>query len=147
LATKKYFQKNGKTQIADFLQGNRQFCKTAENGSISPESIIITLAPGLADALPRQIPRLLINRDRVGSFGSRPHDSILLGDLADSLEKLAEALGWAQDLKDLCPTKPWVNRTLFRSGNHGFTIIQSVSKSFSQYIYFTDAFVVVLFVN
>ncbi len=57
---------------------------------------------GLADAVPRHIPRLLINRDRVGSFGNRPKDSILLGDLVKTLKQLTEALGWSKDLEQLC---------------------------------------------
>jgi NAD-dependent SIR2 family protein deacetylase len=57
---------------------------------------------GLADAVPRHIPRLLINRDRVGSFGNRPKDSILLGDLVKTLKQLADALGWSKDLDQLC---------------------------------------------
>ena len=56
---------------------------------------------GLADAVLRHVPRLLINRDRVGSFGNRSYDSILLNDLVETLKKLTEALGWSKDLDQL----------------------------------------------
>jgi hypothetical protein len=60
---------------------------------------------GLAGAVPRHVPRLLINRDRVGSFGNRPHVLILLGDLVETLKQLTEALWWSSDLEQLC--KSW----------------------------------------
>lgn len=60
---------------------------------------------GLADTVPKQVPRLLINRDRVGTFGNRPRDSILSGDLVESLKKLTEALGWTKELEELCAAK------------------------------------------
>lgn len=56
---------------------------------------------GIADAVPRKVPRLLINRTLVGSFGSREEDCILLGDLVEQVIQLCRALGWEQDLFDL----------------------------------------------
>ncbi|XP_059081436.1 NAD-dependent protein deacetylase sirtuin-3-like [Tigriopus californicus] len=56
---------------------------------------------GIADAVPRKVPRLLINRTLVGSFGSREEDCLLLGDLVEQVIQLCRALGWEQDLFDL----------------------------------------------
>lgn len=56
---------------------------------------------GIADAVPLTVPRLLVNRELVGSFGSRGDDCVLPGDLVDSVKKLAAALGWADELEDL----------------------------------------------
>jgi hypothetical protein len=38
-------------------------------------------SPGVVDAPKHQTGRLLINYDLVGSFGARPNDSALLGDI------------------------------------------------------------------
>jgi NAD-dependent histone deacetylase SIR2 len=57
---------------------------------------------GIADAMPRHVPRLLLNRDRVGSFGNRAQDSIILGDIVQTIQQLADALGWGKELKELC---------------------------------------------
>ncbi|XP_071548442.1 NAD-dependent protein deacetylase sirtuin-3-like isoform X1 [Panulirus ornatus] len=56
---------------------------------------------GIADAVGSMTPRVLINFNRVGSFGSRASDVILTGDLRDNVMKLAKALGWEEKLKDL----------------------------------------------
>ena len=47
---------------------------------------------GVADSVPKIIPRLLINRDLVGSFGTRTNDHHLPGDLGKSLEILLDKL-------------------------------------------------------
>ncbi|KAM7201929.1 DHS-like NAD/FAD-binding domain containing protein [Naviculisporaceae sp. PSN 640] len=57
----------------------------------------------LPENVPTAIPRLLINRDQVGSFGSRSDDVIWLGDCDESVRKLAEELGWLEELE-----KDWV---------------------------------------
>ena len=52
---------------------------------------------GLADEIPREVPRILINRHSVGTFGYRPNDVILKGDLVENIEILAKYLDF--DLK------------------------------------------------
>ncbi|MCJ1353940.1 MAG: Sir2 histone deacetylase Hst2 [Icmadophila ericetorum] len=47
------------------------------------------------------VPRLLINRERVGGIGSRPDDILLLGDCDDGVRTLAKALGWLEELEKL----------------------------------------------
>ena len=54
--------------------------------------------PGIVDAPKHATPRLLINFDLVGSFGARPEDSALLGDLVENISSLCEALDWTDDL-------------------------------------------------
>ena len=48
----------------------------------------------LAELVPESTPRILINRDVVGSFGSRKQDIILRGDIVDIVQKLSRLLGW-----------------------------------------------------
>lgn len=47
------------------------------------------------------VPRVLINRERVGGLGSRPDDVVILGDCDDGVRKLAQALGWEEELERL----------------------------------------------
>ncbi|XP_064121448.1 NAD-dependent protein deacetylase sirtuin-3-like [Macrobrachium nipponense] len=56
---------------------------------------------GIADAVSRQTPRVLINRELVGSFGTRANDYMLLGDLTSSVKRLVKSIGWENELKDL----------------------------------------------
>ena len=58
---------------------------------------------GIADFVPGDSPRLLINRNRVGTFGSRGEkDQVLAGDLIQNIRALAEAMGWAEELEEMC---------------------------------------------
>ncbi|XP_030621991.1 NAD-dependent protein deacetylase sirtuin-3, mitochondrial [Chanos chanos] len=58
----------------------------------------------LAGAVRGSVSRLLINRDLVGPFawGLQRHNDIAeLGDVVSGVKKLADALGWMQELEDL----------------------------------------------
>jgi len=57
---------------------------------------------GIADFVPKGIPRLLINKTAVGSFGSRDNDSLFLGDLEETVAALVESLEWKESLRQLC---------------------------------------------
>lgn len=47
------------------------------------------------------VPRVLINKEIVGDFGSRPDDVIVLGDCDEGVRKLADALGWRDELESM----------------------------------------------
>ncbi|XP_016310815.1 NAD-dependent protein deacetylase sirtuin-3-like [Sinocyclocheilus anshuiensis] len=58
----------------------------------------------LVNTVKSTVPRLLLNRDPVGPFERRPlrrADYMELGDLSDSVRKLAEILGWHTEIQDL----------------------------------------------
>nr|XP_006977246.1 NAD-dependent protein deacetylase sirtuin-3, mitochondrial isoform X1 [Peromyscus maniculatus bairdii] len=57
----------------------------------------------LSEAVQKSVPRLLINRDLVGSFAwsSRSKDVAQLGDVVQGVERLVDLLGWTQELQDL----------------------------------------------
>ena len=59
---------------------------------------------GVADAVPESVPRLLINRDLVGSFGTREKDYHLPGDLVKNLELFVDKLGWTEEMKHYLET-------------------------------------------
>ncbi|KFY13228.1 hypothetical protein V492_03405 [Pseudogymnoascus sp. VKM F-4246] len=46
-------------------------------------------------------PRVLLNMERVGSLGGRPDDVLLLGDCDSQVRKLADELGWRDELEAL----------------------------------------------
>jgi len=45
------------------------------------------------------VPRVLFNKDIVGDLGSRADDVIVLGDCDEGVRKLADALGWRDELE------------------------------------------------
>lgn len=47
------------------------------------------------------VPRVLINLERVGDLGSRADDVLLLGDCDTGVRKLANALGWEEELESI----------------------------------------------
>lgn len=56
---------------------------------------------GIADAVGRKTPRVLINLNAVGSFGSRDSDVVLEGDIVENVRNLTNALGWEEKLSIL----------------------------------------------
>lgn len=56
---------------------------------------------GIADEVSQSVPRLLINKDRVGTFGLREKDVVVTGDIVTSVEDLVTRIGWINDLKKL----------------------------------------------
>ena len=55
----------------------------------------------LPSLCPEGIPRLLINKERVGGIGARSDDVLLLGDCDSGIKKFASALGWGENLSSL----------------------------------------------
>jgi NAD-dependent histone deacetylase SIR2 len=47
------------------------------------------------------VPRVLINKEIVGDFGSRLDDVMVLGDCDEGVRKLADALGWRDELESM----------------------------------------------
>lgn len=49
------------------------------------------------------MPRLLINRDLVGTLARHPRgrDVVQLGDLVHGVKRLVELLGWTEEMQDL----------------------------------------------
>ena len=55
----------------------------------------------LVSMVPEFCPRVLVNLDQVGNFGSRPDDVMLLGKSDDVVRELAKELGWEEELDRL----------------------------------------------
>ncbi|KAF6775555.1 hypothetical protein AHF37_05362 [Paragonimus kellicotti] len=70
---------------------------------------------GVAEEVPDSVPRVLFNRDLVGSFRyqKRHQDLVILGPISNSIMRLARLLDWADELEELItrcepntPSKP-----------------------------------------
>ncbi|XP_057584456.1 NAD-dependent protein deacetylase sirtuin-3, mitochondrial isoform X3 [Hippopotamus amphibius kiboko] len=57
----------------------------------------------LSEAVRSSVPRLLINRDLVGSLATHPRgrDVVQLGDVVHGVKRLVELLGWTEEMRDL----------------------------------------------
>lgn len=55
----------------------------------------------LPDRVREGVPRALVNREKVGSIGGRPGDVCILGECDDGVRRLADALGWREELETL----------------------------------------------
>lgn len=54
---------------------------------------------GLPGTVREGVPRVLINMERVGGLGARPDDVLELGDCDTGIRKLADKLGWRDELE------------------------------------------------
>ncbi|XP_048862915.1 NAD-dependent protein deacetylase sirtuin-3 isoform X4 [Brienomyrus brachyistius] len=86
-----------------YFQHTKDFPK-ADLLIIMGTSLQIEPFASLVNTVRSTVPRLLLNRDPVGPFQRVPlrrGDYMELGDLLDSVRKLAQILGWHQDICDL----------------------------------------------
>lgn len=54
----------------------------------------------LPESVRAEVPRVLFNLERVGGIGSRADDVVVLGDCDEGVRKLADALGWEDELEE-----------------------------------------------
>ncbi|KAL1982598.1 hypothetical protein VTN96DRAFT_1184 [Rasamsonia emersonii] len=64
-------------------------------------SLVVHPVAGLPGLVREGVPRVLVNREKVGSIGGRPDDVCILGDCDDGVRQLADALGWREELEAL----------------------------------------------
>uniref|UniRef100_A0A1B6E6K2 Deacetylase sirtuin-type domain-containing protein n=1 Tax=Clastoptera arizonana TaxID=38151 RepID=A0A1B6E6K2_9HEMI len=55
----------------------------------------------IAEIVPENVPRLLINRESVGCIGSRTNDFLMCGDIIEKISLLCEEMGWSYELDQL----------------------------------------------
>ena len=90
----------GEQLPADFFR-NRMLPHEADLCIVMGTSLTVQPFAGLPGMTRESTPRLLINKERVGGFGSGADDVLLLGDCDDGVRKLAEACGWLEELEAL----------------------------------------------
>ncbi|KAK0640198.1 NAD-dependent protein deacetylase hst2-1 [Lasiodiplodia hormozganensis] len=80
---------------------NRELPAAADLAIIMGTSLTVQPFASLPNFVSHGCPRLLINKEQVGSIGSRGDDVMLLEDCDAGVRKLAEACGWLEELEAL----------------------------------------------
>lgn len=80
---------------------NRELPAEADLCIVMGTSLTVQPFAGLPSFCRDETPRLLINMEQVGGLGSRADDVLLLGDCDEGVRKLAQALGWLEELEAL----------------------------------------------
>lgn len=94
-------------QLPDAFHKNRGLPRCADLCIVLGTSLTVQPFASLPGSCSENVPRLLINSERVGDLGCRADDVLLLGDCDDGVRKLASALGWKEELETLWnKTKP-----------------------------------------
>lgn len=88
-------------QLPEYFFQNRTLPAQADLCIVMGTSLSVQPFASLPDFCNEDVPRLLINRERVGSLGSRTDDVLLLEDCDSGARKLAVALGWEDELEAL----------------------------------------------
>ncbi|KAK4247015.1 DHS-like NAD/FAD-binding domain-containing protein [Corynascus novoguineensis] len=83
---KAFFERSGAVQEADLVL-------------VMGTSLQVHPFAGLPNMAEEEVPRVLFNLERVGSFGTRADDVMVLGDCDAGVRKLADALGWRDELE------------------------------------------------
>lgn len=88
-------------QLPDEFHRNRGLPCRADLCIVLGTSLTVQPFASLPGSCSENVPRLLINSERVGDLGCRADDVLLLGDCDDGVRKLASALGWEHELEAL----------------------------------------------
>jgi NAD+-dependent protein deacetylase SIR2 len=87
--------------LPEAFHRNRTLPASADLAIVMGTSLTVQPFASLPSFVREEIPRILINLERVGGLGSRADDVLLLGDCDSGVRKLADALGWLDDLETL----------------------------------------------
>lgn len=79
---------------------HRDVAAQADLAFIMGTSLTVHPFAGLPDLTPEDCPRVLFNMERVGTLGREPDDVVVLGDCDSSVRKLADELGWRDELEE-----------------------------------------------
>lgn len=90
----------GEALPASFFD-NRHVPETADLVIVMGTSLTVQPFASLPSFAREGTPRVLFNLEKVGDFGSRPDDVVILGDCDTGVRRLAEALGWLDELEAL----------------------------------------------
>ncbi|KAK2048779.1 Sir2 family protein [Colletotrichum somersetense] len=87
--------------LPESFRNNTHLPATADLIIVLGTSLSVYPFAGLAEASRSGIPRLLLNRERVGQMGRRADDVVELGTCDAGVRKLANLLDWGDELEDL----------------------------------------------
>jgi NAD-dependent histone deacetylase SIR2 len=88
-------------QLPHEFFANRELPAVADLCIIMGTSLSVHPFAALPQFCADGVPRVLINQEQVGGIGSRTDDVLILGDCDAGVRKLAEALGWLEELEEL----------------------------------------------
>jgi NAD+-dependent protein deacetylase SIR2 len=87
--------------LPEVFHRNRALPAAADLAIVMGTSLTVQPFASLPSFVREEVPRILINLERVGGLGSRADDVLLLGGCDDGVRKLADALGWLEELETL----------------------------------------------
>jgi NAD-dependent histone deacetylase SIR2 len=85
--------------LPEAFHRNRSLPAKADLAIIMGTSLTVQPFASLPSFVREETPRVLINFERVGGLGSRGDDVLLLQDCDEGVRKLADALGWREELE------------------------------------------------
>ncbi|KKY15165.1 putative nad-dependent deacetylase sirtuin-2 [Phaeomoniella chlamydospora] len=85
--------------LPESFHRNRSLPSEADLAIVMGTSLTVQPFASLPAFVGEPTPRLLINLEQVGGLGSRADDVLLLGDCDTGVSKLADALGWLEELE------------------------------------------------
>ena len=91
-------------QLPKTFHANRVLPSQADLCIIMGTSLSVQPFASLPGMCSEGVPRVLINSERVGGLGSRADDVLVLGSCDDGAWRLADALGWEDELRRLWQT-------------------------------------------
>ncbi|OIW30912.1 NAD-dependent deacetylase sirtuin-2 [Coniochaeta ligniaria NRRL 30616] len=87
-------------QLPDAFRAKQHFPVMADMVLILGTSLTVHPFASLPETVREEAPRVLFNLERVGGIGSRADDVVELGDCDAGIRKLADALGWREELEE-----------------------------------------------
>jgi NAD+-dependent protein deacetylase SIR2 len=87
--------------LPEAFHRNRSLPTHADLAIVMGTSLTVQPFASLPSFVREETPRILINLERVGGLGGRADDVLLLGDCDAGVRKLADALGWQDELESL----------------------------------------------
>lgn len=88
-------------QLPNAFFNNATVPQEADLVIVAGTSLTVHPFAGLPRLARDRVPRLLLNKERVGDFGTRADDVLCLGECDDGIRKLADELGWRDELEEM----------------------------------------------
>ena len=85
--------------LPEAFHRNRTAPAMADLAIVMGTSLTVQPFASLPGFVSEGTPRVLINQERVGGLGSRPDDVLVIGDCDEGVRRLADALGWREELE------------------------------------------------
>ena len=86
-------------QLPDVFRSKQHYPAQADMVLILGTSLTVHPFASLPETVGEEAPRVLFNLERVGGIGSRADDVLELGDCDAGVRRLADALGWREELE------------------------------------------------